>query len=365
MEIGQIKVLHLDTGSQLRGGQQQALRLHQGLLERGIESGFVCLPDTQLQDFLAQHKLPHHAISWRGEFDLQAALKLATYAHHNGFTILHAHTSHAHSWALLAKLLRPGLKLVVTRRVAFEPGANPLSRLKYRIRVLDRIIAVSQDIRQVLLRAGVPDSRIRMIHSGIDTAWYASLQADPAFRTRWQLPADAILVGTAAAFTKEKDYPNFLRAAALALQKAPQLYFMAVGEGPQLARIKELAGQMGLGQRLVFAGFQRDLRQFYAAWDIFVLASKREGLNNAVMEAMSAGLPVIATLVGGMPELIQTGVDGLLVPPDNSEAMAVAIVSLAGDPSLRKELGVSASVKAGDFDQKLMVERNLALYREL
>ncbi len=365
METGQLKVLHLDTGLQLRGGQQQALRLHQGLLERGIESGFVCLPDTQLRDFLARHELPHHCLAWRGEFDLQAAWKLASHAHHNGFTILHAHTSHAHSWALLAKLLRPGLKLVVTRRVAFEPGVNPLSRLKYRIRALDRIIAVSQDIRQVLQRAGVADSRISVIHSGIDTARYASLQADPAFRTRWQIPSDAVLVGTAAAFTKEKDYPNFLRAASLALQKDPRLYFMAVGEGPQLERIKELARDLGLGERTAFTGFQSDLRQFYAVWDIFVLASKREGLNNAVMEAMSAGLPVIATQVGGMPELIQTGVDGLLVPPYNSEALADAIVSLAGNPALRKEFGASASAQARDFDQNLMVERNLALYREL
>jgi L-malate glycosyltransferase len=363
LETGQMKVLHVDSELTWRGGQQQAVYLYEGMLERGVDCGFVCRPGSSLQKYLKQASLPCECISFRGEADILSGLKLAFCAKRGGYDALYLHSAHALGWGWLARLFSPSLRLIAARRVDFHIRKNLFSRLKYNS--ADRVVAISENIRRVLVSDGIDPAKIRVIHSGIDPHKFQNVEPDRDFRERWGIPGDATLVGTVAALAGHKDYPNFLRAAALALKSSSNLYFMAVGGGKLMAGIKALSHELGLDGRFVFTGHQKDVRQFLKVFDIFVLASKKEGLGTSVLDAMSVGLPVIGTTAGGIGEMIGDGASGLLVPPSDPEALADSIVKLARDGGLREKLGQAALAKARDFDCNLMVQKNLEMLREL
>ena len=365
MATRQIKVLHVDAEMSWRGGQQQAVYLYEGLRQRGWQTGFVCRPGSALQKYFRDHRQPQVSLAFRGEWDLAAAWRLASLARREEYSVLVLHSAHALSWGLLARLFYPSLKLVAVRRVDFSVGGNCLSRGKYRTKALKRIVAISENVRRVLVSDGIPLSKIALIRSGIDLRKFADLAEDKDFRKSWNIPENAILAGTVAAFSGHKDYPNFIRAAALAAKQEPRLYFMAVGEVILFDRMKRMAAESGLGGGMIFAGQQSEVGGFLRAFDIFVLASRKEGLGTSVLDAMALGLPVAATRAGGIPEMISDQQDGLLVPPQDPEALSAAILTLARDPALRQELGERAKLKAARFDKELMIDSYIDLLRAL
>ncbi len=358
-------VLHVDPELQWRGGQQQALYLHLGMLSRGHKSGFICNPGSELEVRLKQHNAGYHCIRHRFEADLMAGFRLALYAKYHGYQILHLHSGHALSWGLMAKLFCPKLKLIASRRVDFHISDNLFSRWKYTGSGVNTIVAISDNIRKVMLQDGIPEAKIRLIYSGVDTSKFDDILPDPEYRQHWQIPAEATIVGTVAAFVAHKDYRNFFGAAAIALKSNPHLHFVAVGDGVQMQTMKDLTVQLGISQNVCFTGFQSSVGSHLKAFDIFVIASKKEGLGTSVLDAMSVGLPVIGTRAGGIAEMIQDGKSGLLVEARNSEALAAAILKLAADKDLRKHLGDNALLRAEDFSKQQMVDANIRLYEEL
>jgi glycosyltransferase involved in cell wall biosynthesis len=257
------------------------------------------------------------------------------------------------------------LKLVATRRVNVPISNNILSRLKYKSRLLRAIVAISEATRKLMLADGIPPSKIHKIPSGVDLERFKGIMPPEDFRAKWSVPQRAILVGTIAALVPPKDYPNFINAAFLAAQRNPSLHFMIVGDGELMPKMQGMARDLGLEGRLTFCGFQSDIGIFLQAFDIFVMASRREGLGTAVLDAMSVGLPVIGTRAGGISETIVEGESGLLVEVKNSQALASAILRLAGDESLRKSLGYGALERVKAFRKEQMVEANIRLYESL
>jgi len=361
----EIAVLHVDPDPGWRGGQQQAFYLHQGMLARGLKSGFVCNPGSELARRMHQQKLSYHAIRHRFEADLIAAIRLSCYARKKGYNVLHLHSSHALSWGILAKLLYPSLKLVASRRVDFHISGNLLSRFKYCSGMLNAMVAISENIHNVLLLDGIPKAKISIIHSGVDVHKFDNSAVDPDYRSTWQIDDEALIVGTVAAFVAHKDYRNFVTGAAIALKSNPSLHFVAVGDGVQKAMIEELAKELGISDKISFTGFQSNVGEHLKAFDIFVLASKKEGLGTSVLDAMSVGLAVIGTRAGGIAEMIEDGRSGLLVEARNSEALASAILRLASDEALRKSLGLGALERVKAFSKEQMVEANIRLYESL
>jgi glycosyltransferase involved in cell wall biosynthesis len=361
----EIAVLHVDPDPGWRGGQQQAFYLHQGMLARGLKSGFVCNPGSELAQRLERGSLACYPIRHRFEADLFAAIRLACYARKAGYNVLHLHSSHALSWGIMAKLFYPSLKLVASRRVDFHISGNLLSRFKYCSGMLNAVVAISENIHKVLLEDGIPEAKIRLIYSGVDIHKYDQSEVSPKYRNQWQIDDSAIIVGTVAAFVAHKDYRNFVTAAAIALRSNPSLHFVAVGDGVQKAMIEELAKELGISDKISFTGFQSNVGAHLKAFDIFVMASKKEGLGTSVLDAMSVGLAVIGTRAGGIAEMIEDGKSGLVVDARNSEALAGAILRLANDKELRATLGRGALSRVCDFDKEHMVDSNIRLYQSL
>lgn len=360
-----IKVLHIDTEKGWRGGQQQVAYLLEAMSLQGYATALVCQPQSQIQKYCLEKRLPHLPIRMFGEIDFIAGLRIAWLCRKKGYTILHLHSAHALAIGLWAKLFKQTLKLIAVRRVDFHINKNWFSQYKYKTKLLNRIICISEAIKNVLINDGIPSEKMVTIRSGVDIHKFDDVVPDKNLRKKYDIPADHIIVGTIAAMVGHKDYPNLLKAAKIVIEKKDDITFCALGDGSNKSEIFKLAEELNLSKRFVFVGFQKDIGQFLKLFDIFVLASHLEGLGTSLLDAKTVGLPVVACETGGISEAIIHGRDGLLVPPKNEQALAEAILTLAHDPELRQKLGASALETVKRFDIKKTVAKNIQLYQEL
>jgi glycosyltransferase involved in cell wall biosynthesis len=360
-----INVLHIDTEFGWRGGQQQAIYLLEGMQRRGWPTALVCQPDSDLWRYCRDHGLSCHGVRMRGELDLYAAHRIARLCRAAGVQVIHAHAAHAHAVALWAKLFHRHLKFVSTRRVDFSIRNSVFSRLKYTHSCVDRVVCISELVRRVLIADGVPANRLTTIYSGVDTAKFADLPRTAELKSELGIPEDHLLVGTVAAVVGHKDYPNLLRAARRVVDRHPKVSFCAVGDGDLWQRAQRLHAEFGLGRRFVFTGYRRDVGRFLKGFDLFVLASREEGLGTSLLDAQALGLPLAATRAGGIPEVIAHRRNGLLVPARDAGALADALLELAGDADLRRRLGERARQDVARFSVDATVDAYLDLYRSL
>ena len=228
----------------------------------------------------------------------------------------------------------------------------------------DATISVSDDTRRSIAVRFRPE--VRVIHHGVDLDAVRSHRTDrDAARAELGLSDDTILAVTVANARAEKGYPDLLTAAAEVIGREDRVTFVAIGQGPDADEIAGLHKRLGLGPRFRLLGYREDPVRFLTAADLFVLASHHEGLPVALMEALALGIPVVATAVGGIPEMIEDGVEGLLVPPRRPEALAGAVERLVADPDLRRRLAAGALAKGELFDARRATREVEAVYREV
>ena len=232
----------------------------------------------------------------------------------------------------------------------------------------DHVFAVSETVRQSIRYPGplrlLPMPPLETLHHGLDPAALPVPGRD-GVRAELGIPEDAPVVGSVANFKAAKDHATLLRAAAQVRQAIPSVRFVLVGQGPLEAETRRLAGQLGLDQTVVFAGFRTDATRLMAGFDAFALSSTYEGLPIALIEAMAVGCPAVVTRVGGTPEVVADGVHGFLVPPRDPAALAAGLTRLLGDRALRDGLGEAAAARARDFDIRTAVRRMEQVYARL
>jgi len=213
----------------------------------------------------------------------------------------------------------------------------------------DAHLAVSDDVRRSVprrLRAGV---RTVVHGTAVDAARAVRAQRE-AVRGELGFGPDDVVVGTIANFRAQKGYPDLLAAVRIVADRVPQLRVVAVGQGPLEAEIRARHAELGLGDRFRFLGYRDDALRVLAACDIFTLASLYEGYPVALMEALAVGLPVVATAVGGVPDAVRQGVEGLVVPPSRPDLLAAALEALATDPELRGRMAEAALRRGLQYD---------------
>ena len=244
------------------------------------------------------------------------------------------------------------------------------------IRLVERILAkITDRIVTLTDRGGEEHVRFHIagaekfvtIHSGIDIARFRSVQVDPAVkRKELGLPPDGAIVGTVGRLVPIKGLEWLLKAAPRVLAQFPQACFVIIGDGPLVGELRQLASELGIGLRVVFLGAREDVPECLAALDLFVLPSLNEGMGRALVEAMAMGCPVVATRVGGIPDIVADGTTGLLVPPRDDRALAEAILTLLRDGSRRVAYGEAARRHVdGRFDVETMVRNIERLYDEV
>jgi glycosyltransferase involved in cell wall biosynthesis len=264
----------------------------------------------------------------------------------------------------MAALLAPGPARVLSRRVDFRVRRSPGSRLLYSLPV-DAVAAISEGVRRSLLESGVPERLVRVIPSGIDfEPFEAPFDREAARAALGVAPGDLLAIQVAA-LAPHKSQTTLLRAAAALATSAPRLHVWIAGEGTLREALLAEHRALGLDNRVRLLGFREDVVPLLRAADLFVLSSYLEGLGTSVLDAMAAGLPVVATEVGGVPEMVRHEVTGLLVPPRDPAALARAMERLVGDPTLRARLGGAGRVAARAFGADRTAAATRGLYEEL
>ncbi len=360
----QAKILHIETVKDWRGGQQQVQYLVEGLVKKGVPTALVCPPGSELARRFKLLELPLFPVKIGHAFDLKAARSIVRVIKDHGFNILQAHSSHALALALLVKTMLPEIKLVASRRVDFSVKKPLVGALKYNNPLVDRVVCVSQNVLRVLKNDGVKPQRLTVIHDGIDLQRFEKASPD-GLREELQIPENHLIVGTVAALVGHKDYPTLLKAAQQVLKKQENVTFCAVGDGGDREPLLQLHQSLDLGERFKFVGFRKDVGRFFKLFDVFVLSSHMEGLGTSVLDAMACGLPVVATAAGGIPEMIENGKNGLLVPPRNPQALAGAILQLLNDEALRHSLALAGKKNVSRFSIENNVLQHIELYQQL
>jgi glycosyltransferase involved in cell wall biosynthesis len=233
----------------------------------------------------------------------------------------------------------------------------------------DYVIAVSQHVCDSIRYPGparaLPMPPVETRYYGIDPEEVASRAAIDGVREELGIAEGAPVVGMVANFKPGKGHEGLVDASVLVRRSVPDARFVLVGRGPFEGGVRRRAREMGVDASFVFAGYREDATRIMTAFDVLAVPSVYDGLSIALLEAMDLGVPAVLTRVGGNPEVVSDGQDGLVVPPADPEALSDGIVALLRDPSLRARLGEAAKRRAADFDIRTAVRRTEELYEEL
>lgn len=345
-----MRVLHVDTAREWRGGQTQLLHLVRG------SGDAVALPaDAPLRPALEAAGVEVLPVAFGGSVRGTAALSGVLRRWKPD--LVAAHTAHAHTHAALL-----GARHVVHRRVDFAPGGAPWSRWK-RGRAAGWV-AVSDAVAGVLTRAGVAADRVVVVRDGVDPAPFEAIGPDARARARAALgiPLDAPVIGAVGALVPHKGHRHLIEAAAWIDNQRKDVWVVIVGEGPEREALQALATQWTIAPRVRLVGARDDVPQLLAAFDLFVHPSVEEGLGQAVIEAMLAGVPVVASQAGGIPELIDDLHTGLLVRAGDGEALARAIIAALRGRDRAAARAEAARERARMFSVAAMVAGTRAAY---
>lgn len=363
-----LRVVHIDTGKELRGGQRQLLLLASGLRERGHNQLLVCPEGSLLEQAAYEEGLRVFALPAHDPAHAYGIVQLRELLWAEPFRILHAHDGKGQTIAWLASAGMP-VRRVATRRVTFTPaglaGGRLIHRLKYQF-TCQAVIAISDFVRQILAESGVPADMIEVIPDGIkfppelpniDLRW--------RMRAQWGFEEDDLLIGIVGGVTPEKGLDIAIEALRVLEQTLPRACLLVAGRfsGRELGQMQTETQWARNRVRLV--GPIDNLADFFAGLDLYAMPSRAEGLGSAALLAMAHGVPVLATRVGGLPEVVEDERTGWLVPPDSPAALADGIVAAASNRARLRTLGLQARERARQFASNIMIDRTETLYYRL
>lgn len=358
-----MKVAHLDTGRSWRGGQGQVLLLMRELRRQGIEQELLAPPGPLLEKASAEGFTARRWDS-RGELDPGAMLRARAALAAFQPEVAHLHSAHAHALGVPAARMAGVPAVVVSRRVDFKVGGNPFSRIKYALPV-DRYFCISEGVRAAMLASGIAAEKLVLVPSGIDLAAVEAegREASPDLRAWLGLPADAEVVGTVASLAPHKNHALLLEAVPAVVAARPRAHFVWLGDGECRPALERRRAELGLVERVHLAGFRPDAKALMRQFDLFVLSSYLEGLCTSLLDAQALGVPIVATAVGGVPEVVRDGTSGRLVRQLEPAPLAAAIAAALGDAAVRSAwvAGGRDSVRA--FGIAHTANRTLAEYR--
>ena len=351
----------LDVG----GAEWHVVNLASALAEQGHRITLACTVEGVLAPLAEQagisvRPLLHHLVKRRQS--PRYAWKLAKLVRQSQFDLVHAHM-YASALASAYALLGTSIPLVITEHSQANWRSQYACRCsQWSYSQARHVIAVSREIRRRLIeQEGVPSDRISVIMNALPPAseQRKSIQPDlpAALRT-------GLLVGVAARLQPEKGVAYFLEAAAHVLQFLPEVHFLVMGDGPQRKELQAYVEQLGVQEHVHFLGFRLDARAIIGLLDVLVVPSLSEGTPLVTLEAMSAGVPVVASAVGGIPEQVRHQSEGILVPPGDALALGEAVLHLLQNPTWMQQLGEAGRQRTlSHFSFTTMLQETENVYR--
>jgi glycosyltransferase involved in cell wall biosynthesis len=360
------------------GGAERTLATTLHFIDRELVEPRVCVLQERdgnpVAESIREFGIPVDTVPVKRLRDLSAPVRLRRYVRRHRIDLIHCHLGFAVSIGgpVGASL---GIPVVATNHTFNEPA--PGSRESYRMAVHRwslrnmhaSVIAVSEaGRRHVVETVPLAGDKVRVVYNGVDIDRFDAI--DPSTRTTirsgFGIPAESPLVTTVSVLRPEKGIADLLEAMTLILESAPDTHLLVVGDGEDRERLVRLTASLSLDDRVRFAGHRDDVPQILAASDVFVLPTLGDVLPTSVAEAMAAGLPVVASDVGGLAEMVEDGVTGFLVPPGSPTGIADRCLVLINDPPQRELLGNRGRDRAVErFDVRRQTATLVSLYRAL
>lgn len=371
---GQRKVFFLLDSLNVGGTEVQAVELARRLSPERYDVTLGCLRARgPLLDRMKGTAVSVREFYPKGGFDspqgIYQMLRLAFFLRRGGFRIVHTHDLYANLLGIPAAVIARVPVIISSQRDLSHLDIYRTRRRVWlrRLQNLSNVVLTNADaVRQALLAENhFAPEKIRVIHNGVDMEQFDGKSRD---RT-WLKPESGnekwiALVGNM--HSDVKGHPSLIAAAAAVVREFPEARFVLAGDGTRRKEFEQQAAQLGLEGNFLFLGRRNDVPRILSCSDIAVLPSKAEGLPNAVLEYLAAGLPTIASRVGGNAEIVQDGVTGMLVPAEDPAAMSNAILLLLRDPALAARIGKNGrEYVAREFSFQRMIENTDQLYTEL
>ena len=364
-----MKILHIISSGGMYGAETVILNMSRTLNETGHCSILGVFentsnPNLQLHEQAKKESIESHVIPCDGQVDRTVRGSIQKLAAKTRADIIHAHGYKADVYVYLA-LRRSDYPLISTCHnwinqdpmVSFYGFVDRLILRKY-----SAVVAVSNEVRNRLLGAGVCENKVYLIRNGIDLRPFES--AVPSLRGGIA-PETAPIVGWVGRLSNEKGADIFLHAAALVLIQVPHAQFLLVGEGPEEINLEALIDELSIRPSVTLVGRRDDMPSVYASMDVMVSSSRQEGLPMAILEAMAAGLPLVASAVGEVPTVVLNDRTGVLVKEEDASVLAAGIVELLGDYSKRVRFGSTArQLVAAEYSAERMAADYLAVYED-
>jgi L-malate glycosyltransferase len=361
-----IRILQLLQGLAIGGIERMVLDLVFACPPPDFETRFCTFDrEGQLAREVTERGMEIHFRKRHGSLDARFVFWLAAILRRHRIRILHAHNATAFFYGAAAATLAPGTRFLYTEHDrAFPTSWRERGLHALLARRVNAVVTVSSTLRDNLVRyEGFPRDRVHVIKNGV--------RLRPAGQSRASMRAaldlgDRPTAGIIARIAPVKNHALLLESWKQVVERIPDAVLLVVGNGSQEPRIRSLAGELGLGDTVRFLGFRLDIPEILQALDVFVLSSLSEGLSLTLLEAEAAGLPIVATQVGGNPEVVDDGKSGILVPSGEPVALADALARLLQDPTLRARMGATGrDIYRGQFTLDSMVRGYQRLYRRL
>lgn len=356
-----MKIMHVETGRHLYGGALQVFYLLRGLHERGVENLLVCPVGsaiaTEAAPFAQIREVP-----MRGDLDVLFGWRLWRLVKQERPDILHIHSRRgADLWGSLTTRLT-GQAAILTRRVD-NPEPEWLAHFKYQ--PFKKVVTISEGIRNVLLSEGLCEEQLLCIHSAVDfDAWQMSRDRG-WFESEFGISRSQKAVGVVAQMIERKGHRFLIEAIPAIVQKVPDTRFLFLGKGPLEPELKQLCIDRSVDHLVRFSGFRDDLPRIMPNLDLLVHPALMEGLGVSLLQAAAAGVPIVGSRAGGIPEIVRHGENGYLVQPGSVEGLERFCVELLEDPEKGPSFGTSGKqIVLDSFVIPAMVGDNLRLYEK-
>jgi len=359
------KVLHLYSSWTAGGAEKVMLDLAAGLERKQIKNVIAAPGDSYLYHSATNLGLTAYPLVIKGSFDPIGFWKLWRIVQKENIDILHAHQGKVFWPCIFIKWFKPRVKVVFHRHAQLAHAMY--SRNHYRW--ADAIVAISEAVAKGLReREKVPAQKLTVIYNGTDFSRFNSAVSGAKIRQKYGLE-QAFVIGTVAAMNKPKGKGQqyLIEAVKVLAGRFPDLHCLIVGKGPLLPGLEALVKKLGVTDRVHFTGHQENVEEFIAAMDVFCLLSwDTEGFGQVVVEAQAMGKPVVGTTVGGIPETLNDGVTGFLIPPENTRELVAVLEKLAGDRTACAKMGSEGMKFVHEhFSKEMMLDTIAQLYRQL
>lgn len=358
-----MRILHTEWSDGLGGQEKRILTEATGLLERGHYVAIVCRKHSKIINEATKHGIDAHYLPLKKPYDILTIIRLAKFLKANRFDIVNTHSG-IDSWigGIAAKIANIPV-LIRTRHLNIPLRKNIFNFIHY---LPDIYITCGENMRENLInRCGFSADKVVSIPTGVIPAFFKTIRK-PEIKLKYGLSKDSIVIANVGILRSVKGHEITLKAVRKVIKTFLNAKFLIVGDGPRRRELEDMVKNLGISEYVIFTGFVENIPEIYSLADVAILSSWSEGVPQGLLQAMAAGIPVVATKVGGVPEVVVNDETGILVKAGDPESFAKGIIRILKNTSLSLRLAENArNIVAEKYSVSNMLNKLESLYQDL